>query len=291
MTTLENIISEVKTELSQYESAGLLDEISLRNWATRALKRFGNLVTTLQEKTVKVENGRAKLPKDFYSLYLAAKCEPKRYEVIEGTEDDLTDSFFMRIRKESETVWNNQSNKFEPGTYIEIVEKEYLRGGSTQVDVYYHRPTLLKLTRGIKKESCHSNSKNLSKQLTASSPYEINILGDYIQTNFQDGFIYLQFFALEKNNEGEIIIPELSNDQLVEYLTYHLKRKALEAVWISDDDSVQTKIQWMLSQEKDAELKAMSAAKIESVSGHGWWETIKNRNRLRNSIYDTFTTR
>ena len=83
----------------------------------------------------------------------------------------------------------------------------------------------------------------------------------------------------------------MSNDQLVEYLTYHLKRKALEAVWISDDDSVQTKIQWMLSQEKDAELKAMSAAKIESVSGHGWWETIKNRNRLRNSIYDTFTTR
>ena len=103
---------------------------------------------------------------------------------------------------------------------------------------------------------------------------------------FEDGFIYLQFFALEKDEDGDIIIPENSNDQLVEYLTYHLKRKALESVWISDDDAVQNKIQWMMQQEKDAELKAMSAAKIDSVSGYGWWETIQKRNRLRNNIYN-----
>ena len=42
----------------------------------------------------------------------------------------------------------------------------------------------------------------------------------------------------------------------------------------------------MMQQEKDAELKAMSAAKIESVSGYGWWETIQKRNRLRNNIYN-----
>src|SRR3989304_4352906 len=155
-TTLKNIIAEVRTELVQYESAGMLDEISLRNWAKRALKGFGNLVTTLHEKT-------------------------------------------------------------------------YLRGGTVEADLYFHSPKLLRLTNGIKKESCHSQCKNLSKELTYSSPYEINILGDYIQTNFSEGFIYLQFFALEKDEEGEIVIPELSTDQLVEYLTYHLKRKALEA--------------------------------------------------------------
>ena len=59
-TTLSNIIAEVKTELSQYQTSGMLDEISLNNWAKRALKRFGNLVTVLQEKTVEVKNGRAK---------------------------------------------------------------------------------------------------------------------------------------------------------------------------------------------------------------------------------------
>ena len=154
------------------------------------------------------------------------------------------------------------------------------------MDVCFHKPKLLKLTRGIKKEVCHSRCKNLSKELTYSSPYEINIVGDYIQTNFEEGFIYLQFFALEKYEDGDIIIPENSNDQLVEYLTYHLKRKALESVWISDDDAVQNKIQWMMQQEKDAELKAMSAAKIDSVSGYGWWETIQKRNRLRNNIYN-----
>ena len=46
-TTLSNIIAEVKTELSQYQTSGMLDEISLNNWAKRALKRFGNLVTVL----------------------------------------------------------------------------------------------------------------------------------------------------------------------------------------------------------------------------------------------------
>jgi len=288
-TTLKNIIAEVRTELVQYESAGMLDEISLTNWARRALKGFGNLVTTLQEKTVDVKNSRAKLPEDFYSLYAAAKCEPYRIQMIKGDETELIDSLFVTIRTESNPVWDNQSNKFQDGEYTKIVEKTYLRGGTVEADLYYHSPKLLRLTRGIKKESCHSQCKNLSKELTYSSPYEINILGDYIQTNFSEGFIYLQFFALEKDEEGEIIIPELSTDQLVEYLTYHLKRKALEAIWISDDDTIQNKIQWMLQLENDAKLKAMSDAKMESISGYGWWNTIQKRNKLRNSIYDTYT--
>lgn len=289
MITLKNIIAEVRTDLAQYEASGMLDEISMRNWAKRALKTFGNLVTTLNEKTVEVKNGRAKLPEDFYSLYAAAKCEPKRCEIIKGQESDLLDTFFYRIRTESLKTFDNQSNVIQEGEYKEVVEKIFLRGGSVEADLFFHKPRLLKLTRGIKKEQCHPACKNLSKELTYSSPWEINILGDYIQTNFKEGFIYLQFFGLEKDEEGEIIIPELSNDQLVEYLTYHLKRKALESVWISDDDSVQNKIQMMLQMENDAKLKAMSAAKIDSVSGYGWWDTIQKRNRLRNSIYTHFT--
>lgn len=290
MTTLPNIFAEVKTELSQYQSVGMIDEISLKNWALRALKRFGNLVTVLTEKTVEVKNGRAKLPEGFYSLYLAAKCDVKSYDLIGGNEAEVIDETFLRIRKEATTKWNNQTEKFEEGEYTEITEKLYFRGGAS-ADVKFSNLGLLKLSDHIKKESCHTSCKNLSKQLTKSSVYDININGDYLYTNFDNGFVYLQFFALDKNEDGEIVIPENSNDQLVEYITYHLKRKALESVWISDDDSVQNKIQWLLQQEREAELKALSAAKIESVSGYGWWKTIKDRNRLRNSIYSNFTTK
>lgn len=292
MTTLKNIIAEVRTELSQYESAGMLDEISLRNWAKRALKSFGNLVTTLQEKTIEVRNGKAKLPDSFYSFRLAAKCEPKEVKIIKGCdENDLIDTFFYRVRTEALKTWDNQSNKFQEGEYKEVVEKTYLKNGQAEVDYYFNRPRLLRLTNSFKKEFCAEGCVNLSKSLTNSAPYEINILGDYIQTNFTEGYIYLQFYALEKDEEGEIIVPELSNDQLVEYLTYHLKRKALESIWISDDDSIQNKIQFMRQMEEDARLKAMSAAKIESISGYGWWSTIQNRNRLRNNIYSNFTRR
>jgi hypothetical protein len=287
--TLTNIIAEVQTELAQYDSAGRLDEISLRNWAKRALKGFGNLVTTLNEKTIEVKNGKVKLPQDFYSLYLAAKCEPYKVDIIKGCEDDLVDTFFYRFRTEQLREFDNQSGKFQNGEYKEVTEKIYLRGGATEVDVYFRKPTLLKVTRAISKEQCHPNCKNLSKALTHSSSHEINILGDYIQTNFSDGFIYIQYFALETDEQGDIIIPELSNDQLSEYIMYHLKRKALESVWIVDDEAVQGKIQWMLQMENDARLKAMSAAKIESISGYGWWETIRKRNRLRNDIFNNFT--
>lgn len=290
-TTIKNIIAEVRTELVQYDSAGMLDEISLRNWANRALKSFGNLVTILEEKTIEVKNGRAKLPEGFYSLYAAVKCQPKRIEMVKGNENDLVDSFFFRVRTEASRVWDNQSNAFQDGEYKEICEKVYLNEGHVEANIYYHQPQLLKLKRGINRESCHNSCRNLVRELTYNCPYEINILGDYIQTNFTDGYIYLQFFTLEKDDEGETVVPELSNDQLVEYLTYHLKRKSLEAVWISDDDAVQNKIQWMLQQERDAYLKAMSAAKIESISGYGWWDTIQKRNRLRNAIYSNFTRR
>jgi hypothetical protein len=288
--TISNIIAEVKTELSQYEASGMLDEISLNNWAKRALKSFGNLATTLQEKTIEVKNGKAKLPEGFYSFRLAAKCEPKEAKIIKGCEEDeLVNTFFYRVRTETLKEWDNQSNKFQDGLYKEVVEKTYFKNGTAEVDYYFHRPRLLRLTNSFKKELCSDSCANLSKALTNSSPYEINILGDYIQTNFTEGFIYLQFYALEKDDNGDIIIPELSNDQLAEYITYHLKRKSLESIWISDDDSVQNKIQFLKQMEEDARLKAMSAAKIESVSGYGWWNTIQNRNKRRNEIYSNFT--
>ena len=116
-------------------------------------------------------------------------------------------------------------------------------------------------------------------------------MGDYIHTDFKEGFIYIQYFSLPTNDDGEIEVPELSNNKLAEYLQYTLKRRALEMIWMGEDENVANKVQYLLGMERESKMQAMSAAKIDSITGYGWWSTIKRRNTLRHSIYNNFTSR
>jgi hypothetical protein len=289
---ITNLIAEVQTELKQYNESGLLDEISLNNWARSGLREFGNLVTVLNEKTLEVRNGKARLPQSFYSLYVAAKCEPYEYEITCGDEEDIIDSLFYTVRTEAVGEWDNQSHAMvNDKEYKTVKEVTYFRNGKTQANLYYHKPQILTVKRGLNREKYAPNCINLAKYTDRKSQYEISIVGDYIQTNFEKGFIYIQYFSLPTDDSGEIEIPQLSNDKLYEYLSYTLKRRALEMLWMGEDENVANKIQYLLGMERETKMQAMSTAKAESVSGYGWWAGIKRRNTLRNSIYSNFTAR
>ena len=49
-------LAEIKSSMKQYDSANLIDDISVHNWVVDALKRFGNLPTIQIEKVLEVKN-------------------------------------------------------------------------------------------------------------------------------------------------------------------------------------------------------------------------------------------
>ena len=49
MTFTEFYNDRITSSLQSYESAGLIDEMSVYDWVVRALKRFGTLNSVLQD--------------------------------------------------------------------------------------------------------------------------------------------------------------------------------------------------------------------------------------------------
>jgi len=133
-----------------------------------------------------------------------------------------------------------------------------------------NKPSIV--TTGIKKEYCATGCKNLQKQLTSSAKNEINIVGNVIQTNFKNGFIYLQYNGLPTDEDGDILIPEVRS--LEEYLIYYAKRKILEALWINDDDvNIVNKLQYIRQMERETFSLAMTQVKFENLKN--WDKRLK----------------
>lgn len=230
MSNIDSIIAEVVDDLSNYSDAGLIDENKLYNDAVKALKRFGNDVTVLQEAIIDVKGGVAELPRQFFSLYFAYLCEPLAYTTEDVEFDDLQSSYFYRERVAMNSNWSNCESCCENQEENVIRESVYFKRG--KANFYYHRPQLLRLGKSLKKSSCHSKCRN---KYTTDNPNEIVIIENMLQANFNEGTIYMQYYGLPVDDEGNIDIPETKNGNLETYIEYYLKRKTAERLMGNND--------------------------------------------------------
>jgi hypothetical protein len=169
-------------------------------------------------------------------------------------------------------VWDNQSQSHKEESYKTVEEKVFYKDRVT--NVRYKEPVLLRLTKGFKKEFCAPGCKNMQQRLTASANYEINILGNILQTNFKNGHIYMQYNALPTDEDGDIYIPDVRS--LQEYLMYYAKRKILEGLWINDDDvNLINKLQYIAAKEKETFGLAMTQVKMEGLGN--WDKKLKSK--------------
>lgn len=283
--TRKEFIAELTTDLRQYDESNLIDYRSVKLWIKNKLKRFGNNIMIPSDKVLKVENGRATVPDDFWKLDLAVKCEPLGYSIEEGSKESLIMSTTYKVRVENEEEWNNQVENHIGKDYKKIVEKVVTTGGDV-VNYYYKNPTILRLTKGMKKEDCYKTCKNLQDKFTHSSPWEINIVGNTIQTNFKVGYIYIQYLALPTDEEGELIIPETQHGHLQDYLMYHCKAKIMENLMGNGDEPNLINMYNLYSaKEREYLSLAMTETKFGGLT-HDWDKKLKNEMRKNTLRYE-----
>lgn len=278
--TGKELIAEVTTSLKQYEESGLIDQKTLRLALKNALKTFGTNIMVLNEQVIDIDNAEAMLPEDFWSLEVAIKCDINGYKIVQGSRHNITTDFYTQ-KIESTYEWDNQANSHTQSDYKEVIHRQYFQN-DTAIDFRYGGFMPLRLTRGIKKENLSKNCKNAL--LNFKSDYEINIVNSKIQTNFKKGYVYMQYNALPTNERGELEIPDDSN--LVNYLTYLLKRVTLENIWMNGDDpDLINKIQYNLRMEKDYESRARTSVKFEAL-GQDWAKKLKISMRKSTNVFE-----
>ena len=282
--TKKQFIAELTSDLKQYDESNLIDYRSVDLWLQTKLKRFGNNIMVTNEKLLKVENGRVKLPENFWKLDLAVKCDPEGYSVESGEPKVVITSTAFKIRTEENNVWNNNIEGYIKKDFKSITEKVFI--DNNIVNYYYKNPMILKLTKGINRDSCMSGCKNLQKQLTHSSPWEINILNNFIQTNFTKGYIYIQYVGLPVDEDGDLIIPETQHGHLQEYLMYHCKAKIMENLMGNGDEpNLINMYQLYSAKEREYFSLAITETKFGGLSPD-WDKKMKNKMRLTTLKYE-----
>lgn len=280
----KNFYSEkIASSMSSYEASGLLDEMKVYGWVVNALKQFGTLFATVQEKVIHVNNYEADLPEGFIKLDLALKCEPSYYKV-EKDNDQLQYSRFWIERHEKTTTWDSCEECCEQEYEKKIEERIYYR--DSEVSYTYKNPQILKVTEYVKGKQCTADSLN---KRAVNAEHEIAIMKNSrkIQANFEEGEIYIKYYGYEEDEEGFIIIPESNQGDLENYLEYMVKAKVLEDVVLNGDNvtNEMSLIPYFEQKMRDAFSKTMTDAKA-SVFTKQARDKWKKKNRLKSLSHE-----
>lgn len=285
----KQFIARLASDLKQFDESNLIDYRVIREEVDSQLKRFGNNLMVGADKVIKVVDGKAKLPDNFWKLDLAVKCEPEGYTVESGSRDAVISSFSYKEITEEELEWDNYLGEYLETDYKKITE--VVKVSSNAISLHFNRPQILRLTKGISRESCSSTCKNLQDMFTHSSPWEISIRNKTIYTNFNDGYIYVQYSGLEVDEEGEIIIPETQHGHLYNYLMFHCKATImLNLMANGDEPNLINMYQIFSAKEADYFSLAMTEVKMESL-GHDWDKKMKNKMRRTTLMYENMFPR
>lgn len=259
----EYLIEEIKSDLSKYDDAGLIDEQSLNRDIIKGLRRFGNDVCTLQEDVIEVINSKAILPESFFSLYVAYHCVPYGYDGTKVTRPGEVSSDFFIERTENNSKWNS-CDPCCVETEEKIITERVFVNMDTSVDFYYNNPLPMKLGKSFNKKNIHNKCRN---KLIQESPYEIVINNLTVHTNFKEGSIYLQYYGLPTDEEGEIDIPDTANGHLDTYLEYFLKRRTAERLIGNNDAVGLTNLYTIYNQQEQISLRnASNELKMKSLT-------------------------
>jgi len=226
----KEFLAEIKNSMKQYDSAGLIDELSVYGWVVDGLNKLGNLPTIKIEKVLEIKNKKTALPENFKSLYMALKCEPFKYQCDEKTQPILQSSSFWRTLESSSLEWD----KCDPCCVTEkegyIIENIYF-DPQTLAKVFYKEPTLLKLTPHIQRESC---DKECINKKAYDSKYEINIQNKTLYANFNKGSIFIVYNGYPSDEEDFVMIPD--EIWVKDYLSYFVKRRVIEDLLTNSDN-------------------------------------------------------
>ncbi len=281
--TIDSFVAEIKTSMRRYSEAGLIDENTVYKQLLRGLKKFGNSVAELQEEVATINSGSALLPEGFFSLDSAYLCDPLGYQVDDRFKNALQGSSMYIQRTTKTTKWNECTNCcFEQEE--KVIREDLIFDGGT-ASFYYHQPQLLTLGRAFDRSFCKTSCAN---KFFKGNPNEISINNyERLQANFNSGEVYMTFYGLPRDENGEIMIPNASNGDLEEYLEYRVKAIILEDLILNREAAPGAEAMLSLYMGKaDRQFRAASnSLKMESLTPQNI-KKLKYRNRLETLTYE-----
>ena len=224
---LEEILSEIEFEFSDIK----IDRSLVISKVKSELAYFGELMCIPKYDIVHIKEGLAELPSDFKSFMYGFKLEPQKMYCSEDIEVvqryyNMKDYFYELPYEKNGHCKNDKSFCQDTcdcdTTMLHHIEYEC---ENVKVSVGYKANYPLKLSR-------HSIQRGLLSKMGKSynnSPYEVNIYNKIIHTNFDEGAIFIKYYAFLEDEDGIPMIPEGFNENVRRFITLLIKKYLCES--------------------------------------------------------------
>lgn len=224
--TLEEFLAEIENTFQNYADTNDIDRISVKGWVIDKLRMFGKNICDTRELIAGVENSRALLPENFKSLQMALKLEGDIYDRGEKYREVPYKKYVTH-----DVQWDSASQSYvkdacQSQQIIESLIKE-----NNNFDRYMD-VVPLSLIKGIQKSTLDADCYNLHPSIRDNYPNKISITNRTLQANFKKGLVYLIYNSLPEQ-DGEIAIPIISTNDIVNYITNSVKIKIAENLIIN----------------------------------------------------------
>lgn len=272
---VDELLSEIRADLHRYDDAGAIDEVSVYRWVEWALKRFGGVISVVAEAVIKATKGQADMPGDFFDLLDAYRVEPKVCEIPGGekVKAELQHEIGFIERTERGFRWDSCTECCKEEFEKTITEKLYIN--THEVRFHYDHPVRLDFGRGIRRD-CAADDIRDRYDVKRKDLY---VVGDKVYTRF-DGFIYIIYRAIPKDDEGLPYIPETQLGYLQDYVENYVKMKIFENAAANGlIEGAAQLYQLYMQQDSGKFARAMREAKMSQFSLEDYVEIAKDNRR------------
>lgn len=221
------IFSKIKRQFSSFDAVNILDDTDFPTYTAEVLSKLGLGVLKEDTALLNIVNGRAYLPDDFKSLHAAYKCkcsgneiEHKHLQNKSYFENDITCTVLKR----------SNSCKIDCDCQNKIIQKITVKSYVNEVcNTYnYNNVKLLRLSPNARKY-CSDDCLNIH----TSSDSEITINNGSILTNFKDGDIFIEYYALSLDENNIPLIPDIPAVERA--IEWYIKWQVMLNYWLVDD--------------------------------------------------------
>lgn len=220
---ITELMSIVRNDFRKFDQEGLIDDGTCIKTIMYCNERLGIQIREIREVAIPVDNFKAKLPVDFEKLYFAAALECSN-----GTNIEIRNPFDNNF--DQDVIYKACLNRDQLGcvdNYQVVIERK-----GQQVQFNYHNWTQISV--GPKSHRyCQIDCPNKRKP----GKYQVEINGDYIETPFRTGTLYIMYVGMMKDEEGNITFP--FHPMITPYYEWSIKEKIItDAIFNSDGDNL-----------------------------------------------------
>lgn len=283
--TYDQLLSEVKSDLPVFDSAGMIDPNDYIKVALFVNKDLGLKLHSTKQVTVEIRNGRGKLPDDFDTFNFAYLMQ-KHTEIIPDATLTKTivvpvpnytsDRDFINVCIPPEIPQEPVALSCQPcntQTHCTSCQTTYedchcVPSSHVRIDCKgNHTVVLQQYGHHVR---CY---QNLIKVHLVNSPVYVNefcidqvnekintirIQNGFVYVNSQvkHGQLYLNYEGLLENDEGELLV--MDHAEINMYYEYAIKKKILENAVMNEYPVTQNQIQLIHAEYRTSRLAALS---------------------------------